>query len=249
MNALVQIGRSREFHLRHAVFVYQAAWDGSSSFALTHDVLSEDGKRPRLAAGQLVTMSFLQELAKGLGEGLQPEVLPPNVLCRTPHVVAWWTPACTRPLFFRHDSELGKVSGKHFPVPALVWRASGRELHIRALQACERPGARTPLYKAPFWNTNKEGLVCQGSMKKPERLNAGVLTEWEDGYFAAEFTHVFDQFSAKDATAFKGGIIELWRSLAGPRGNRKPFPVDTLVPAKQTLEQFVAGKDDGDRYA
>jgi len=243
MNANVRIGQSSELRLKHAILVYENYSPlGGGTYATVHGVMGRDGRAPRLAAGQLVTMSFLQELAHGLGEKLKPEILPETVLCRTPHIVVWWTPACTRPLFFRKESELGKVSGKHFPLPALVWRAAGREIHIRALKESKRPGAKTPLFKAPFWNTNSEGLVCQGTMKKPEVLNTSSLAEWEDGYFAAEFTHVFDQFSAKASTSHKGGVIGLWRALAGPRGNKKSFPTDSLVLARQTLQRFIEGK-------
>lgn len=248
MMADVMIGGSARYQLDRAILVYEV--DGHTRedrvFATVHRVLHRRRDRaPTLGAGSVCTTAFLQELAAGLGSNLRPEVLPAHVVARTPHLIAWWTPAQRRPLFFREKSDLGGISGKHFPLPALVWRVVGGELYVRALRESVRPAADTPLYRAPFWNTNRQGLVCQGSMSRPERITAETVDAWVDGFFAAQFTHVMDAYSGKGATSFEGGVAALWRSLAGGRRGRKVFPTDTLVPAKETLQKFLErGRDD-----
>lgn len=240
----VVVGGSARYELRRAILVYEITSlmrdELRDTFATVHPVLWKDRRSaPRLGAGTLCTMAFLQELASGLGSNLRPEVLPPNVIARTPHLIAWWTPAHSRPLFFREGSKLARVSGKHFPLPALVWKVIGCELYVRALREEARPKADTQLYRAPFWNTSRTGLVCQGTMSRPERVTVDTIEQWVDGFFGAQFTHVFDHFGGQGATKMKGGVEGLWRSLAGTRTRTKPFPVKTLVPAKETLQQFL----------
>lgn len=248
MNVVTAVGGSATYQLSRAILVYAArdhglhlSSDDAHTFATVHPVLHRyDGKGPpKLGVGTLCTTAFLQELAAGLGSNLRPEVLGPDVVCRTPQVIGWWTPAQTRPLFFYEKSSLAPISGKHFPLPALVWRIVGGELYVRALRDNIRPSADTRLFRAPFWNTNQAGLVCQGSMRRPETITAATTAEWVDGFFAAQFTHVLDQFGGKGATQHEGGIEGLWRSLAGSRRSRKRFPLETLVPAKETLQQFL----------
>ena len=49
------------------------------------------------------------------------EFLPDQVVVRTPDLLAWWTPAAVRPMFFRAGSELEGISGKQFPHPTLLF--------------------------------------------------------------------------------------------------------------------------------
>ena len=230
----IAMGEASSFELRTAILVYTGTM--GSSFATVHDVQSGAKQRPALGPGRLATMSFLAELARGLGSNLAPEILPSNVIARTPHMICWWTPAKTRVMYFRKESEMGRLDAKNFPIPALVWRLSGRELHMRALDRDGRPDARTELYIAPFWNTNDVGLVCQGSMKHPEEMSVATLDQWADGYFNSEFTHAF---GVNHHTTHKKGFVGLWSELAGS----EVFPPEYLLPAKETLAEFVQGKD------
>ena len=145
---------------------------------------------PYLCAGQSVTAGFLEVLAKGLGATMAPEVLPGNVVARTPKMIAWWSPAQRRLMFFGGESpEARKLNGNLYPHPPLVFMIYGRQLFVRALAENRRQHADTPLGNAPYWNTDAQGRVCLGTMRVPEEVSASTIAAWEAAYFASEFTH------------------------------------------------------------
>jgi PRTRC genetic system protein B len=231
MNLYLRIGDNRTFALKRAVLLYQ---DGSRVFATVHEVKHRSNEAPYLCAGQSVTTGFLETLAKGLGASMEAEVLPEHVLARTPGLVAWWSRAQRRVMFFGGgNGEAKHLSGKLYPHPALVFMLRGRELFVRALGEDCRPSASTRLKNAPYWNTDADGRVCLGSMRVPDETGAASLASWENAYFASEFTH---QSGAVRLTTHPGGFLGLWSYLAG----RKPaFPVRFLAQSKQTLQELV----------
>ncbi len=106
MRTVVNIGGSQAMALKGALLVYEG---GSGAFAAWHEAKSaEDGGAPYLSEAEPLTTDFLRGLAAGLGTYLAPEILPPNVLVRTPEVLVWWTPAQQRTMFFAEHSEAGR---------------------------------------------------------------------------------------------------------------------------------------------
>lgn len=236
MNVHLRIGDNRTFSLKQAVLVYQ---DGTRAFATLHEVKCRPNEAPYLRAGQSVTTGFLETLAKGLGASMAAEVLPEYVLARTPELIAWWSRAQLRLMFFGDgNDEAKKLNGKMFPHAALVFMIQGRDLFVRALAEDRRPTATTRLKNAPYWNTDGHGRVCLGSMRVPEEMSVGSLSGWEIAYFASEFTH---PSGAVRLTSHPGGFLGLWSSLAG----RKRFPAKFLVESKQTLQEFVERRGEG----
>ncbi len=234
MNVHVRIGDNRPFSLKQAVLLYQ---EGSRVFATLHEVKYRPDKAPYLCAGQSVTTGFLETLAKGLGASMGAEVLPEHVLARTPELIAWWSRAQPRLMFFGDgNAEAKKLNGKMYPHSALVFMIHGRELFVRALAQDCRPTADTRLRNAPYWNTDAHGRVCLGSMRVPEEVSVGSLSGWENAYFASEFTH---PSGAVRLTTHPGGFLGLWSSLAG---RKQTFPVKLLADSKQTLQEFVEMK-------
>jgi PRTRC genetic system protein B len=237
MNVQVQIGDNRTFSLKQAVLIYQ---DGSRAFATLHEVKRRPNEAPYLCPGQSVTTGFLETLAKGLGAGVGAEVLPEYVLARTPELIAWWSRARSRLMFFGDGNvEAKKLNGQVYPHPALVFMIHGRELFVRALSEDCRPKANTRLKNAPYWNTDAQGRVCLGSMRVPEQASASSLSGWEEAYFASEFTH---PSGAVRLTTHPGGFLGLWSRLAGRKRN---FPVKFLADSKQTLQEFVQRRGEG----
>jgi len=230
MNVHVRIGDNRIFALKQAVLVYQ---EGNRAFATLHEVKSQPDGPLYLCAGQSVTTGFLETLAKGLGASMAAEVLPENVLARTPALIAWWSPAQARLMFFGDsDPKTRHLNGKMYPHPALVFMIHGRELFVRALRENRRPKSDTRLMNAPYWNTDAEGRVCLGRMRVPEEVSASSLRGWEEAYFASEFTH---PSGAVRLTSHRSGFVGLWSSLV----ERKHFPVRFLADSKRTLEEFL----------
>jgi PRTRC genetic system protein B len=237
MEAHLRIGDNRIFTLKQAVLLYQ---EGSRAFATLHEVKSRPDQAPYLCAGQSVTTGFLQTLAKGLGASTAAEVLPEHVMARTPELIAWWSRAQRRLMFFGEgNAEAKKLNGKVYPHPALVFMIHGRELFVRALSEDCRPNANTRLKNAPYWNTDARGLVCLGSMRIPEEVSASSLSGWEEAYFASEFSH---PSGAVRLTTHPGGFLGLWSSLAG---RKHDFPVNSLADSEQTLQEFVERKGEG----
>lgn len=236
MDIHVRIGDNRIFALKQAVLVYE---EGNRAFATLHEVKSRPDGPSYLCAGQSVTTGFLETLAKGLGASTAAEVLPENVLARTPGLIAWWSPAQGRLMFFGDgDPKTRHLNGKNYPHPALVFMIRGRELFVRALRENRRPKSDTRLMNAPYWNTDSRGQVCLGSMRVPDENSAGSLPSWENAYFASEFTH---PSGAIRLTSHPGGFLGLWSSLA----ERKRFPAKFLAESKQTLQEFVERRGEG----
>jgi PRTRC genetic system protein B len=237
MNTHIRIGDNRTFALKQAVLLYQ---DGTQAFATLHEVKHRPNQAPYLSAGQSVTTGFLETLAKGLGASMAAEVLPESVLARTPDLIAWWSRARPRLMFFGGgNAETAALNGKMYPHPALVFMIQGRELFVRALAENRRPSANTRLCNVPYWNTDANGRVCLGSMRVPDEIGATSLAGWEHAYFASEFTH---PSGAVRLTTHPSGFVGLWSSLSG---RKRAFPVKFLAESKQTLQEFVERRGEG----
>ena len=237
MRTYVDLGGTPEFTLRGAILLYHG---GRTSFATYHGVDEEQrDESPRLGVAQPLTTAFLKELAGELGYRLPVEILPANVLVRSPEMLVWWAPARVRTMFFaEHAKEARAISGQRFPQPALVFKVVGRELWLRALAENERPEPAARLKTAPYWNCSDSGFCCQGSMRSPDvGTSLDAMDVWERAFFQSEFTHAY---GAARLTSFPGGIVRLWTSLAG---SRQAFPVEYLTDAQETLQQFVERRD------
>ena len=232
MEARVAIGANRSFTLKSAVLVYG---DGTTAFATLHPVVSKgNDQTPYLGPGQALTSAFLKTLAAELGARITPEILPGNVLARTPDMVTWWTRARRDVMFFGGaDEKARELSGAIFPHPALVFKVTDRELFVRALEKDERPAEGTLLKTAPYWNVDSVGRVCVGSMRVPDEVAVASMAGWESGFFRSEFTH---PNGAVRLTAHPQGFFELWNSL---KNSESAFPVEFLTEANETLLQFV----------
>ena len=150
-------------------------------------------------------------------------------------MMAWWTPASVRPMFFAaHDPDAHKLNGQRFFQPPLVWKVRDRDLWIRALRENRRPAAGTPLMIAPYWNVDGEtGWTCQGSMRSPDDPSVNAIPLWERAFFQSEFTH---HTGTRRLTTHSGGFLGLWSSLIG---GRRKFPAKYLTTANETLREFV----------
>jgi PRTRC genetic system protein B len=233
MNTDIEIGGNSAVELRKAVMIYT----GTHAYVTVHDVLRDEKGRPHYGPPEALSAEFVKSLFELLNQKVvrEIEVLPSNVLCLTDDLVAWWSPAAVRPMFFESatDKEANALSGGMFPHPPLVLVATERHLFVRALSINERPTSGTPLFSAPYWNTYEDGSVCTGSMRVPvPDVSATVTADWERGFFESAFTH---PAGAVRLTSYKGGIIPMWASVLG----RDAFPDQYLVTAHETLLQFI----------
>lgn len=236
MQVTTEIGSRREFVLKQALLIYEDQISKREQFVTLHDILRERKglQPPQLGPGQLLTKTFLKHLCRGLQHKTRPVILPDNVLVCTSDLLVWWTPPRMHRMFFSDGAEdRREVNGHVCPHPALLWSVRHGSLYLRALGEVSRPSATTPLMVAPYWNTEpSRGSVCEGDMQRPRETDVTTLLEWEEGFFNSRFTH---PSGMGKLTSHAGGFIGLWTELA----ERQLFPSQYLVPAGQTLQQFV----------
>lgn len=242
MNIYVDIGSSEDFKLTRALLIYgKNSYDSipyRHPFVVLHEVVHDDSGS-RLAEGQLSTPRMLTELVTQLGKPLPIEILPERVLVRVPDMIVWWTPAFVRPMFFSDrasDKAPNELNAKSFPHPALVFKAHGTRVWVRAMSKSRRPAPNTPLFVAPYWNCYEDGNVCTGSMRIPRAKSIDAVDSWERSFFQSEFTHALGN---QKLTRFPGGLLAMWKVLAG----KKRFPTRYLTPVMQTLASFVTTHD------
>jgi PRTRC genetic system protein B len=231
MEANVQIGESCNLRLRRTVLIYE---DERRAFATLHDVLAQAEGAPLLAPAQPLSLSFLKRLSEGLGSRIAPEVLPVNVLTRTPEMLVWWMAPSSQLMFFGDAEEKARgLNGSTFPQPPLVFKVRDRELFVRALETNARPAADTRLKTAPYWNVACDtGRVCLGTVRAPDTVSVDSIQLWEAAFFRSEFTH---PWGAARLANHPRGFIGLWESLK----RKKKFPSRYLVDAQQTLRDFI----------
>ena len=231
MRFSIDVGSELELKLHQAILLYGNE-QASRHMATVHSIVqtASDGA-PVLGAGQLLTTAVLRELARTLGTACPVEFLPEQVIARTPELLAWWTPAAIRPMFFRAGSELGNISGQRFPHPALLFAVRNSALYVRALRSNRRPTDATQLFAGPYWNIGNDGAVCAGTMRAPKSARIATMPAWEEAFFQSEFTH---PGGACRLTKRKGGTAALWKGLAG----EQRFPLATLVP-RESLTVYL----------
>jgi len=207
MEARVAIGANRTFVLRNAVLVYG---DGATAFATLHPVVRKGNSQAMyLAPGQSLTSAFLKTLAAELGARIKAEILPANILARTPDMITWWTQARREVMFFGGtDQKARELNGAIYPHPALVFKVTDRELIVRALEKDERPTENTPLKVAPYWNVDSVGRVCLGSTRVPDDVSASSIPRWTFGFFSSLGPKIKSQINSNIAMR-----IAMWRRL------------------------------------
>jgi PRTRC genetic system protein B len=103
-------------------------------------------------------------------------VFPENILAKSDRMIAWWTPAQRRQIFYQNsEAKAANLNGRLFSQPPLVWRVCDGQLKIRALTQNKRPEAKTKLAVAPYWNLSDCGTVCTGSMRRPENASVAAI--------------------------------------------------------------------------
>jgi PRTRC genetic system protein B len=186
----------------------------------------------------------LQEI-KGLTESLnisqdlsdhflKPEsLLPANILYLSPGhegFAIWYTPAMVRKMVF--SSDLGLKDG-NYPIPPMIWKADREELWVYAIAGTKKPGIKTRLSHAPFFNVHADGKVCMGTVDINVTTNTGFeefMQLWQDYFFNSKFSHVIG-----NSSPMEGNIIQRWSELLGI----KKFPVDCLKPHSKSLKNLL----------
>lgn len=248
MDSYPHIGSVQEFNVTNAILLYKNANThfGSNEIeaATVHDVSTVHG-RLTIQQGSPITVDALQALATGLGRKLENCLLDERILSVSLGRMLWWAPQARRRIWFNSaDKEkkatMKKVNGKIVAHPALLFAAEGSNLRVFALAENKRPTLGTKLYRAPYWNLNQTGLMCQGNVTLPSIASPALMKDFESGFFNSSFSH---SHWGHALTSYPGGHDALWQWLATkPQGAKAPPWSKYLIGTKLTLNQLLNEK-------
>jgi PRTRC genetic system protein B len=230
MKTVLNLGQTATFNLQQALLIYErechhfTGKDPSINTAVSVHPIILVGKRPTIGPGQPVTIGTIQTLAAAVGKNMAACYLPPSVVSMGYGQLAWWCPAARRRIWFKADgrfngggtenhSETARVTrlnGKFVHHPALLFLSKGNTIAVFALAASERPGPNTPIYRAPYWNLWKSGVMCQGNRHVTDTATPSAIPEYEDAFFNSAFSHT----NITKLCRFPGGHTALWEELA-----------------------------------
>ncbi|NVM66861.1 PRTRC genetic system protein B [Mucilaginibacter sp. SG538B] len=161
-------------------------------------------------------------------------ILPANLLYlekESDGFAIWHTPPMERELFF--VPELGIPCG-HMKVPAMLWKGSGDQLSVFALNDRRKPMLNSPLFHAPYFNMYSDGRVCMGTVKlgiHGDTCLEDFIGLWEKYFFSSYFSHTIGGGSIAGMN-----IVQLWQQQA--KSGQK-FPGGHLVRTGKTLKDIL----------
>lgn len=220
--------------LSDAILIYKQKAKGLSPtktiFASIHKVETTGGSKMEIMPGTPANKASLLALLESLTDKFtsSPDLLPEHVLSYSMSHLIWWTPACSRRVFF-DCKEIGKRSAV-VPHPALLFVISKNGWFVWALKDSKRPDLKTQLHLSPYFNVHDTGSICSGSAKKPKTISPATIYDWEKGFFDSAFTHT--NGSVKKVK-FRYGEYGFWKSMLD--GKIKTFESKYLVPTSATL--------------
>jgi len=220
MQSSLSEGNSPSYNLTAALLVY-----GSQIATLHRPVIHDD--RLTLGEGTPLTEDTLRDLIHTLHPSPSLEIFPESLLYRDTTTTVWFTHPTTRRMWFK---TLPALNGKVFHQPTCVWAVHSGTLFVRAVAGRRRPTLDTPLLLAPYYNVNGEGVVCAGSMTRPDTTTIATLDAWINGFFDSSFTHANPGFQWRKGITFQA----MWQLAQS-----KPFPTRRLAPARQTLYSWL----------
>jgi PRTRC genetic system protein B len=161
-------------------------------------------------------------------------MIPDNLLYTAPNLIAWWTPAAHRRVWFKsNDEAIGTCAATVFH-PPLIFVAGAADWYIYAFESNTRPNAKTKLFKAPYFNVWKDGKICTGNVDLPAALSAEAIPEYERAFFESRFTHSNDPQLAK----YDGGGSALWADQM-KHPDQQLITQAILIARNETLEQAI----------
>jgi PRTRC genetic system protein B len=226
--------------LDRAVLIYRGS--AGSALATIHAVHDLDGELV-IGAGEAVTPRATMRLAQALlKRAAHGGFLPDTVLYVNADLILWHVPPARRHIAFRVDAAHagllgGEERGETVPHPGLVFAASSRGWRVWAVKGSRRPTPDTALFQAPYFNTDEQGHICQGTTPVPEGTTADKIDAWTEAFFRSYFTHPSGR---SDRVRYSGGAYAFWRDMLDGAYTR--FPPQVLVPCRCTLGALLGMK-------
>ena len=173
-----------------ALIVYSA--DNGEYYLESHKIFNG-----QMGPGQPVSESFVQEIAERVrmkDRGPVPYsggLMPKNIIYldqRTNRFEMLWYMS-PRKVFIRFDKALKLKSGEMY-IPGLIYHCKGDDLNVFAVK--RPPSNKAILFRAPLFNTDRNGSVCMGTAKAeyPEfPTYESIMKYWDIMLFGADFSH------------------------------------------------------------
>lgn len=220
------------FEMSAAILLYKEQ-NRQNVFASVHDVTISKQGVATIQAGTPVSRTGLVKMMQTLvPEDYAPaELLGEHILAKGADHLAWYCKPQRHQVWFKCN-EIGMDVSAHADHPGLVFIVGKNGWYVFAVKDDRRPSANTPLYVAPYLNVWEGGHICTGNIETPKGVMRFSTVAWEEAFFRSYFTHP-NQHEKGALTKYRGGIFALWRALMKGR----KFPVNSLVPAKETLGQ------------
>lgn len=232
----IQCANDTEFVLDAALLLYRSS--GSADVYVTQHAARVVDDQPVLLPGVPMTLEGLASFAGLAGRRTSYRgFIHERAVYLAPNMLAWWTPACKRRVWFQSESGLGEQSGEcnH---PPLLFIVDKKTWSVFALRTSERPTPTTKLYVAPYLNVWESGQICVGNVDLPDAINSDTIAPYEDAFFRSRFTHPnHDRLINR-----RGGAVRLWLDLL----DGADFPLDRLIDAKLTLADAISKCTDKD---
>ncbi len=243
----LQTAEPRSWALNRAVLVYTADGGdhtGAYAYATIHNVVA-NGRAPKLDAGVPATRDACAELARALGAmATLGGFLPANLLYLGARSIIWWRAPGPARLFFdttktaagdqADDKSGAALIGERNGIcqqPGLVFAVAAGHWYVYAVKGAERPGPKTALLRAPYFNVWASGEICSGNVRLPESLSPGALEVYEKAFFDSRFTHPNVHGRAR-LVNYPDGPYMFWRDLL----DGYAFDEKYLVDAKLSIE-------------
>lgn len=207
---------------------------GSLSYATIHPVeQASPDSSPVIRAGRPADRNSLKSVCASLIDSarIRSGLLSDNILSIGLDHVVWWSRPGLRTYFFDArvtggaTVNVGKRGGMAH-APALIFVAKQQTLWVYAMKGSNRPSLDTPLFHAPLMNIWSDSKVCVGSMPLPKETVADSIVEWEQAFWASNFSHP----NHDRVVSYKGGIHQFSIDLLD--GKFRKFPERVLRPIK-----------------
>ncbi|MEQ9221283.1 MAG: hypothetical protein RLO17_24730 [Cyclobacteriaceae bacterium] len=204
------------------------------------DFIETDGIY-HLSAGRLLQENQLNQLARFLSKREQKRLapfsfkrlIPSNILYAKQDqdipTIVWIKVNVQEKLLF--TKELGIPDGV-CKLPNLLFYLSGSSMKVFAFKS-NHLRENTPLYRAPFHNTDDTG-VCMGNVKIKSKTRF-----WEDLIEAAEGAFFNSLFSHINGSSPLLDGYNLNTVLTSCIEKEDPFPIDSLAACKVTLKTLI----------
>lgn len=204
-------------------------------FATSHDLIENANGRPVLGPGKPLRKEALAQFAESVADATAYRgMVPASLLYTAPDIIAWWTPAAKRRIWFKTtEKKIGTKSAEVMHLP-LVFIATSSNWYVFVAGTNARPDANTNLYKAPYFNVYADGGICTGNVDLPGQIGPQSISAYEEAFFGSRFTHTNDD----KLTNYKGGAYAMWAAqLKQP--SKKIVNASVLIDRKETLEQAI----------